>query len=311
VRAEVIDRVVAVLDEEAIFLSDVERRARPFLAEIPASAAGMERERMRQRILRETLDRMIDDQLIRQAATRLHVTVTDADVDQFIERIAQERGVSTEVLFDALQREGLSVAEYRAHMETEVRRLKVLQLRVRGRINITDADLQDAYRRFVRETTGASILHAAHIFIAVPEGADAAAVQAARERAAAAARRVRAGERFEDVAVAVSEDSASRGAGGDLGEIAPGTIPESLEQTLNALADGEVSDPILGPNGWHVMRVVSRRSATPPPFEQVRERLYAAMLNREMLRQQDIYLRELRRTVSIEVRWESPQTGAR
>ena len=310
-RAEIIDRVVAVLDEEAIFLSDVERRARPFLAEIPAGAAGAEREQMRQRILRETLDRMVDDQLIRQAATRLHITVNDEDVEQFIGRIAQERGVTTEQLFEALQREGVSITEYRAHMETEVRRLKVLQLRVRGRINLTDADLQEAYRRFVREAAGSSILHAAHIFLATPEGADAAAVEAVRARAADAARRVRGGERFEDVAAAVSDDAASRGSGGDLGEVAPGTIPEALERTLSGLADGEVSDPIRGPNGWHVMRVVSRRAATPPPFEEVRDRLYAALLNREMLRQQDLYLRELRRTAALEMRWETRPAGAR
>jgi len=309
-RAEVIDRVLAVLDEEAIFLSDVERRARPFLAEVPAGGTATERAAARQRILRETLDRMVDDQLIRQAATRLHITVTDADVEQFIGRIAQERGVTAEQLFEALQREGVSLTEYRAHMETEVRRLKVLQLRVRGRINITDADLQEAYRRFTREASGSAILHAAHIFVEAAEGADESAVAAARGRAAAAAARVRAGERFEDVAAAVSEDASSRGAGGDLGEVSPGTVPEALERTLNALADNEVSEPIRGPNGWHVMRVTSRRVATPPPFEEVRDRLYAAMLNREMLRQQDIYLRELRRGAAIDLRWETRPAAA-
>ncbi len=305
-RAEVIDRVVAVLDEEAIFLSDVERRARPFLAEVPADAVGAAREQVRQRILRETLERMIDDQLLRQAATRLHVTVTDEDVEQFIERIARERGATTEQLFEALQREGVSITEYRAHMETEVRRLKVLQLRVRGRINLTDADLQEAYRRFVREAAGSSILHAAHIFIGTAEGASDADVEAARQRALAAATRVRGGERFEDVAAAVSDDAASRASGGDLGEVAPGSIPEALERSLNALADNELSEPVRGPNGWHVMRVTSRRAATPPPFEEVRDRLYAALLNREMLRQQDIYLRELRRTAAIDMRWDPP-----
>ena len=145
--AEVIDRVVAVLDEEAIFLSELERRARPFLIDIPASAPAEERAARRQAVLREVLDRMIDDALLRQAATRLHVSVTDEDVDQFIERIARERGATVDQMYEALQHEGVSRADYRAHMETEVRRLKVLQQRVRGRISITDADLQEAYRR--------------------------------------------------------------------------------------------------------------------------------------------------------------------
>ena len=82
----------------------------------------------------------------------------------------------------------------------------------------------------------------------------------------------------------------------------PGTLPEAIERQLNALADGEVADPIQGPNGFHVFRMISRRPITPPPFAEVRDRLYASLLNREMVRQQRIYLRELRRGAQIDNR---------
>lgn len=309
--AEVIDRVVAVLDEEAIFLSDLERRARPFLVDIPASAPAEERAARRQAVLREVLERMIDDTLLRQAATRLHVSVTDEDVDQFIERIARERGATVDQMYEALQHEGVSRADYRAHMETEVRRLKVLQQRVRGRISITEADLQEAYRRFLRENAGASVVHAAHIFIAVPDGATEAQVSEARARASTAVQRVRAGETFAAVAASLSDDEASRNAGGDLGDVEPGALPDALEHVLSDLPLDNVSEPVRGPNGFHVLRVTARRSAPQPAFEELRERLYAALLNREMLRQQDLYIRELRRGATVENRLEAPRTPAR
>ncbi len=312
-RAELIDRVVAVLDEEAIFLSEVETRARPFLAEMPHDLPEAEAANVRRRVLRETLDRMIDDQLIRHAATRLHVTVSDDDVDQFIERIARERGATVDQLYAALEHEGITRAEYRAHMETEVRRLKVLQLRVRGRINITDSDLQEAYRRFLRESANASVVRASHIFLAVPPDAPPERVEAIQARAAEAARRARAGEDFAALALQYSEDEATQASGGDLGEIQPGVLPAELEQALGALSVGEVSDPVRGPNGFHVLRVASRRAVTPPPFDEVRDRLYAALLNREMQRQQEIYLRELRRGAALDVRMEpdAPAQGGR
>lgn len=303
-RAELLDRVVAVLDEEAIFLSEVETRARPFLAELPATGSEAERTQMRQRVIRETLDRMIDDSLIRHAATRLHLTVTDEDVDQFIERIARERGATNEQLYAALEHEGITRAEYRGHMETEVRRLKVLQLRVRGRINITDSDLQEAYRRFVRESAGAAAIRAAHIYIAIPPDATPEQLAAVTRRAQEAARRAHAGEDFATLVAQLSEDEATQASGGDLGEIQPGALPEALERALVQLENGEVSDPVRGPNGFHVLRVTSRRAVTPPPFEEVRDRLYAALLNREMQRHQEIYLRELRRGAALDVRME-------
>ncbi len=188
-------------------------------------------------------------------------------------------------------------------METEVRRLKVLQLRVRGRINITDSDLQEAYRRFVRESANAAAIHAAHIFLAIPARRHGRAARGGHRGARAeASRRARGGEDFATLVAQLSDDEATRASGGDLGEIQPGALPEALEQALVQLENGEVSQPVRGPNGFHVLRVTSRRAVTPPPFDDVRDRLYAALLNREMQRHQEIYLRELRRGAALDVR---------
>ncbi|MEZ4407773.1 MAG: peptidylprolyl isomerase [Polyangiales bacterium] len=305
-RAELLDRVMAVIDDDAILLSDVRRRARPFLAEVSRTRDPAERERQREEIMRTTLQRMIDDTLVRRAATRAHITVSEQEVDEFISRIAQERGATPEQMYAALQNEGISRTEYRSYMESEVLQLKVLQVRVRGRINITESDLQEAYRRAVRENQGATVPTVAHVFIAVPEDASEADVAAARARAADVTRRVRAGEDFAAVARAESEDTATRESGGDLGEIQAGTLPEALDHELTTMAVGAVSDPVRGPSGFHVLKLTSRRAVEPPPFAQVRDRLYAALLNREMLRHQRIYLRELRRAASIDDRSEAP-----
>ena len=70
---EIIERVVCVVDDDAIFLSELERRARPFLAEIPAGLPAPQLAARRAEVLRTALDRMLDDQLIRRAATRAHL----------------------------------------------------------------------------------------------------------------------------------------------------------------------------------------------------------------------------------------------
>ena len=307
---EVLDRVVCVVDDDAIFLSELERRARPFLAEIPAGLSAQQRAERRAEVLRTALDRMIDDQLIRRAATRAHLTVSEDDVDEFIGRMATERGATPEQIYAALQQEGVSRTEYRTYMESEVLQLRVLQARVRGRINLTDADLQQAYRRAVREAADQTVPTVAHVLIGVAEDATPEQVAAARARAQEVARRARAGEDFSNLARQMSDDTASRESGGVLGEIQPGSLPEELDQAITALTVGGVSDPVRGAAGWHVIRLVSRRAVEPPPFASVRDRLYAALVNREMLRQRGIYLRELRRTVSIDDRLDGTRPAA-
>jgi len=236
-----------------------------------------------------------DAELMEIAAQRGHLAVTEEEVDQFIERIARERGATPQQVYDSLAGEGITRSEYRSYMEAEVLQLKVLQARVRGRINITENDLQEEYRRFVREASTRSILHPAHVFIGVPPDASSEQLVALRQRAEDVARRARAGEDFAQLVQAYSDDEGTRATAGDLGDVNPGTLPEAIERQLNALADGDVADPIQGPNGYHVFRMISRRPITPPPFAEVRDRLYASLLNREMVRQQRIYLRELRR----------------
>lgn len=303
VRAEeIIDRVVCVMDDDATLLSELERRARPFLAEIPPGLSADELARRRTEVLRTALDRMVDDQLIRRAATRAHLTVSDEDVDEFIGRMASERGATPDQIYAALQQEGVSRTEYRSYMESEVLQLRVLQSRVRGRINITDADLQLAYRRAVREAAGQQVPTVAHVLLGVAEDATPEQLAAARVRAADVTRRARAGEDFGALARQHSDDTGSRESGGVLGEVQPGSLTENVDAVITALAVGAVSDPVQGPSGWHVFRLVSRRAVEPPPFASVRDRLYAALVNREMLRQRGIYLRELRRTVTIDDR---------
>ncbi|MDO9019595.1 MAG: peptidylprolyl isomerase [Deltaproteobacteria bacterium] len=299
---EVLERVVCVVDDDAIFLSELERRARPFLVGIPAGIPPRAHAAQRAEVLRTALDQRIDELLFRRAATRAHLTVTEADVDEFIGRLASERGATPEQVYAALQREGVSRAEYRTYMESELLQLRVLQLRVRGRINVTEADLQQAYRRAVREAAHRTVPTVAHVLIAVAEDATPAQVEAARQRAERVAQLVRAGEDLRSLARQMSDDAESRENGGALGELPPGSLPEALDEAIALLALGGVTDPVRGPAGWHVIRLASRRALEPPPFVSVRERLYAALVNREMLRQRGIYLRELRRTVSIDNR---------
>jgi peptidyl-prolyl cis-trans isomerase SurA len=305
--AEIVDRVVAVIEDDAIFLSDLERRVRPMERQLEAQVADpRERAERREQLYRETLERMVDDALIRRAAQRAHVSVTEADVDRMIRGIAEQRGVTPEDIYQAIEAEGLTRNEYRQFMEAEVLRLRVLNVRVRGRVNITDTDIVEEYRRRVREATANAPIHLAHIFVAFPENPSAAQVAATQQRAEEIAGRARAGEDFATLARQVSDDTATRDAGGDLGTIDPSDpntpTPSWLIGAVRDLQPGQVSPAVRGENGYHVFRLIERESIDVPPLAQVRTELFNELLNREMVRQQRLYLRELRQRSAVEVR---------
>ena len=313
--ADIIDRVVAVIDDEAIFLSDVARRLRPFERQLEQIADTRERAFRRECLYGETLERMVDDMLIRRAATRAHLTVTDADVDHMIEGVARQRNATPADIYAALEQEGLTRTEYRTFMEAEVLRLRVINVRVRGRVQIGQSEVADEYRRRVRTATDRAPFHAAHVFLAFPENPSSAQVVATQQRAEEVAARARAGEDFAVLARQSSDDAATRDAGGDLGTVDPSDTenapPTWLVNALRGLTPGQTSGAVRGENGYHVFRLIEREPVAIPPLTEVHTDLYNDLVNHEMARQQTIYLRELRQRSAVVVRMPvSPRCAA-
>lgn len=304
--AEMVDRVVAVVEDDAIFQTDVERRLRPFEHQLEQAPNARERAEQRARLYRETLDRMVDDALIRHAAQRAHVTVNDADVDRMIEGMARQRNVRSQDIYDAVEGEGITRAEYRSFMEAEVLRLRLMNVRVRNRVNITDTDIAEEYRRRIRQASDHAPFHAAHVFFAFPETPTAAQIAETQHRAEGVVEQLRQGHDFAAIARQSSDDAATRDAGGDLGLIDPEDAesppPEWLVDALRDLAPGQTSSAVRGENGYHVFRLIERRAVSLPPLATVRTDLSNELLQREMDRQQRAYLRELRGHSSVVVR---------
>jgi len=117
---------------------------------------------------------------------------------------------------------------------------------------------------------------ASHILIEIPEGADDAAVETARQAAADLAKRVNDGEDFATLAREFSKDAGSAGVGGDLGWIEPGFMVQAFEEGLYALTlDAPVSEPVQTSFGWHVIQLRDIRAAEGMTFEEARETLLA------------------------------------
>ncbi len=120
---------------------------------------------------------------------------------------------------------------------------------------------------------------ASHILIEIPPGADAAAVETARQTAADLAKRARDGEDFAALAKEYSKDAGSAAVGGDLGWIEPGFMVQAFEDGLYAMTlDAPISDPVQTSFGWHVIQLRDIRPSEGMTFEEARETLLGEVL---------------------------------
>lgn len=300
-RAEIVERVVAIVNEQAIFQSDIEQQVRRFASQLDRAPSADVREQALARLRREVLDHLVEEILVQQAASRMEVSVSSADVERAINNVIRQSGLSSARFWQVVRQQGYTVREYRNDVRRQLLRLKVLNVRVRGRVNITPEDVRDFYNRSVREARAADTFHAAHVLLRLPAGAGAAEVARVRARARALAAEIRGGRPFADVARESSQDAATRERGGDLGELRRGQLPRAIDDAMLSLDVGEVSAPVRSEHGFHVLTVTQREQTDVQPFADVRQQIYRQMLEREMVRQERLWLGELRRAAHIEI----------
>jgi peptidyl-prolyl cis-trans isomerase D len=142
------------------------------------------------------------------------------------------------------------------------------------RVTLTDRDLLSYYEANRDEFQQAEEVCAIHLLVkvkAAPDAKDGHSEDEARQLAQSALAEIRLGGDFAAVAKRVSEDAGSAAQGGDLGCFPRGRMVPEFDNAAFALAAGEVSEVVRTSFGYHVIKAVSRKDETVPPFAQVKE----------------------------------------
>ncbi|MBK8170048.1 MAG: SurA N-terminal domain-containing protein [Sandaracinaceae bacterium] len=290
--ADVIERVVAIVNDEAVFLSDLRRRAAPFLPRAMEASTDEERAGRVRQLYTEVLNLLIDETLIAQAATHAQIHVTNADVENAISNVKRQSQLSETDFWAAVGQQGFTEAQYREDVRRQLVRLRLLNQRARGRVNITETDVRQMYDTQVRIARAHATFVAADILFALPPHPTATQVATARHEAET----LRASLDTDNYDDAMTEHN-----GIELGELQQGQLDPSLEQALLALDEGGISTPIQNAAGFHILLLRGRSAGASqiPEYDSVREQIQRRMMEEAMGRQESIYLQELRHDAVI------------
>lgn len=144
-RASITERVVAIVGERPILLSELRQRARPHLRHYAAA------ETTESEVLKAILQRMIDERLEETAAARANVVVTPEEIDRALQAIAIRGQITPAQLVAEATKQGLTEQEYRDEVRRQLLEGKLVQLRVR--VRVTEDDARAAYAVWTRETS--------------------------------------------------------------------------------------------------------------------------------------------------------------
>jgi peptidyl-prolyl cis-trans isomerase SurA len=294
--AEIKDRIAGVVNGRAITLSDVEERVAPELARVPAGPAGVPQ---RKELLRQALGQLIDEQLVQGEASALGIDVSDDEVQRLVEQLARENHMDMTQFRQALTQQGLSMDSVRDSLKRQQLMMRLLQYKVKPR-RVSDEEVQAAYANMTK--TSEFEVRARDIFISAPDGASQEQVSAARAKADAALRRIRAGESFAKVAREVSDGPTAK-EGGDLGYFRRGQMLPQLEQPAFTLQPGEISGLIRiegDHGGFHLVTVEDRRRLPPRPLAEVQEEIRNRLAAESVTKEREHYLSQLRKSAQVD-----------
>lgn len=303
-RAELVDRVVAVVNRDIIALSEVEQRAAPDLAALAQRERDpLKRQEARQALLARALDILIGERLIEEEAAALGITASNEDVQASVDAVKAEQNWTDEQLEAALRTEGLDMRRYRQMLAKNVVKTRIVQMRVAPRVKVEEDDLKAEYQAFVRrEADEGGEVHARHILVQVPPNAPPAQVEAAKKKAEAIAAEARKpGMDFAALARARSEGPTAKD-GGDLGFFRRGTMLPAFERAAFSTPVGQVADPVRSNFGWHVLKVEEKRATEVPPFEEVKDKLAQRLRAQKSEKFVEDYVRELRAKAAVQVK---------
>jgi len=275
-RAVPIDRVIAVVNDEALTQFDVNEQKRVVLSQMKAQNVTPPAQDV---LDKQLLDRLITDRVLLQYAKETGIRVDDTQVERTIERIAKDNKLSTAEFRTAVEKEGVPFSKYRDDVRSEITVQRLREREVEGRVNVSDAEVDLFLATQSLQSGGDIEYRLAHILVLVPEQASPAQIDARLRRAEEALRQIRSGAEFGQVAASLS-DASDALQGGNLGWRAPARLPTVFADTVRGMKPGEVSGVLRSASGFHIVKLLEQRSRNAPTVvEQTRTRHILVKVN--------------------------------
>ena len=268
-----LDRIVAVVNDEAITESELDGRTRVALAQLrrqninPPPAAVLRR---------QVLERMIVDRAQLQLARETGVRVDDATVNAAVARVAEQNGMNLQQFRERLEKEGISFVRLRADVRDDIVITRLRDREVDSRIQVSEGEIDNFLAEQAGVTAGAVEFNVAQIFLRVPDNASTDRIEATRRQALELMAQLRSGADFGRLAAGNSASPEAM-SGGSLGWRTAERLPALFVDATKGLKPGDLAPLVRSPGGFHILKLVGQRDATEGrlasgPVEQTRAR---------------------------------------
>ena len=250
-----VDRIAAVVNEEIILRSELDRALSNIRTQYAANPAQLPPADV---LERQVLERLILLRLQLARAADAGITASDEEVEQALQGVAQQNSMTADQLRARITQDGMGFAEFRNNLRDEIVTQKLRQSFAQGRINVSEAEVDAALA--TAATTSSVQFRLSNLLVGTPDGATPEQVALAQKKIAGVKALIDKGELTFSAAAVRYSDSPNALEGGDLGWRALNEIPPAFAASIQQMQAGQMIGPIRGSSGFQLLQLVETRT---------------------------------------------------
>lgn len=254
--AKLLDRIVAVVENDVIMESELRQRVSVLVKQFEGNPEALPPQDV---LLDQVLQRLIVERLQLQLAEQRGIQVDDLSLDQAMRNLAKRNRMTLEQFREVLLKQGLDYVAYRDQVRNEMLVDQLRRRTIDSKIQISDSEVEELVTKADKDLLKKEYeYNVAHILIAVPENPKPGQIEKSQHRASLVHDRAKSGNNFAKLAIAAS-DAQDALQGGDLGWRNKAQLPEVFLQQIDTMQEGDVSRIGQSAAGYHIFKVLDRR----------------------------------------------------
>ncbi|MDP1659193.1 MAG: peptidylprolyl isomerase, partial [Methylotenera sp.] len=189
--------------------------------------------------------------------------VDDNQLDKTIERIAEQNQLTLTEFSEALAKDGISMRKFRADIRNEITIARLREREVDGRVNVSESEIDNYLTSQASRNENQDEFEISHILIRTPEEGATEDIQKAKAKVDKAINELKSGTSFAKVSASFS-DTPNALEGGNLGWKSGAQMPALFLDALKNMHNGEISQVLRSPNGFHILKLTNKRGGNSP-----------------------------------------------
>jgi len=302
--AELLDRVVAVVNDEVITLSDLETEGQELFRNISAKTPAASLSETLKAAREDVLEALIEKHLISQKAQQNNISVSPDEVENAFQIMVGKSGLSADDFLAKMKNSGMTEPIYRGQLKSQVLQGKLVSADVRSKTVITDDEILDYYDTHYTSQTSKGGLYLLQIGFSWRDPKNPQAplevLRVNKLEAEKKAQKIHGlaknGDDFKELAKKYSE-LPSAADGGDIGVFQIDEMAEYMRDGVKGLKSGEISEIIDTPDGYQFFKLLNNQDGAiviKTPLEQVKEEIRSTLYEQRMKKAYDDWMTSLK-----------------